>query len=71
LRGLRDGPPPCRRRTIAGGVGEAEREGASAASGSGGEGAGPEVSEGGSERGGGGRWGAEGRSEPFEGSHVN
>ena len=24
-----------------------------------------------SERGGGGRWGAEGRSEPFEGSHVN
>jgi hypothetical protein len=52
-----------------GGHGEAEREGASAASGCGGEGAGPEVPEGGSERGGGGRWGAEGRSEPFQGSH--
>jgi hypothetical protein len=39
----------CRRRTIAGGHGEAER----------------------SERGGGGGWGAEGRSEPFEGSHVH
>jgi hypothetical protein len=61
LRGLRDDPPPCppralrarprRRRTIAGGNGEAEREGASAASGCGGEGAGPEVPEGGSERG--------------------
>ena len=49
-------------------VGEAEREGASEASGCGGEGAGPEVPAGGSERGGGGRWGAEGRSEP---SHVN
>jgi hypothetical protein len=41
----------CRRRTIAGGFGEAEREGASEASGCGGEGAGPEVPEGGSERG--------------------
>jgi len=50
LRGLRDDPPPCppralrarprRRRTIAGGHGEAEREGASVASGCGGEGAG-------------------------------
>jgi hypothetical protein len=38
----------CRRRTIAGGFGEAER----------------------SERGGDGRWGAEGRSEPSQGSHV-
>jgi len=45
----------CRRRTIAGGFGEAEREGASEASGCGGEGAGPEVPEGG--------------SEPSEGSH--
>jgi hypothetical protein len=52
------------------GYGEAEREGASVASGCGGEGAGPEVPEGGSERGGGGGWGAEGRSEPFEGSHI-
>jgi SAM-dependent methyltransferase len=51
--------------------GEAEREGASEASGCGGEGAGPEVPAGGSERGGGGRWGAEGRSEPFEGSHIS
>ena len=51
------------------GFGEAEREGASAASGCGGEGAGPEVPEGGSERGGGGGWGAEGRSEPSQGSH--
>jgi len=50
--------------------GEAEREGASVASGCGGEGAGPEVPEGGSERGGGGGWGAEGRSEPFQGSHI-
>jgi hypothetical protein len=52
-------------------VGEAEREGASVASGWGGEGAGPEVPEGGSERGGGGGWGAEGRSEPFQGSHIS
>jgi hypothetical protein len=37
--------------------GEAEREGASVASGCGGEGAGPEVPEGGSERGGGGQVG--------------
>jgi hypothetical protein len=49
--------------------GETEREGASVASGCGGEGAGPEVPEGGSERGGGGGWGAEGRSEPSQGSH--
>ena len=61
---------PRRRRAIVGGYGEAEREGASAASGCGGGGAGPEVPEGGSERGGGGGWGAEGRSEPFEGSHA-
>jgi len=53
----------------AGGFGEAEREGASVASGCGGEGAGPEVPEGGSERGRGGGWGAEGRSEPSQGSH--
>jgi hypothetical protein len=46
------------------GFGEAEREGASVASGCGGAGAGPEVPEGGSERGGGGGWGAEGQSEP-------
>ena len=52
------------------GFGEAEREGASVASGRGGEGAGPEVPEGGSERGGGGGWGTEGRSEPSQGSHV-
>jgi RimJ/RimL family protein N-acetyltransferase len=75
LRGLRDGPPPCppralrarpcrRRRTIAGGDGEAERGGASAASGCGGEGAGPEVPEGGSERGGGGGWGPKGGANP-------
>ena len=42
---------PAGLRTIAGGFGEAEREGASVASGCGGEGAGPEVPEGGSERG--------------------
>jgi len=49
---------------------EAEREGASVASGCGGEGAGPEVPVGGSERGGGGGWGTAGRSEPSQGSHV-
>ena len=49
--------------TIAGGYGEAEREGASAASGCGGEGAGPEVPEGGSERGGGG--GPKGGANPL------
>ncbi len=36
-----------------------------------GEGVGSEVPKGGSERGGRGGWGAEGRSEPFEGSQVN
>ena len=56
---------PRRRRTIAGGFGEAEREGASVASGCGGEGAGPEVPEGGSERGGGGRGGPKGRANPL------
>jgi hypothetical protein len=64
--------PPCalrahprRRRTIAGGFGEAEREGASAASGCGGEGAGPEVPEGGSERGVVAGGGPKGKANPF------
>jgi len=57
----------CSPRTIAGGHGEAEREGASVASGCGGEGAGPEVPEGGSERGGGGRWGPTGGGNPPRG----
>ena len=75
VRASRVGSPPAspalRVAHHRGRDGEAEREGASVASGCGGEGAGPEVPEGGSERGGGGGWGAEGRSEPFEGSHIN
>jgi SAM-dependent methyltransferase len=64
-------PPASLAADHRGRVGEAEREGASEASGCGGEGAGPEVPAGGSERGGGGRWGAEGRSEPSQGSHIS
>jgi len=53
-----------------GGVGEAEREGASAASGCGGEVQVPKSPKG-KRTGGGGGWGAEGRSGPFEGPHDN
>jgi hypothetical protein len=55
----------CSPRTIAGGVGEAEREGASVASWRGGEGAGPEVPEGGSEWGGCGRVGPKCEANPL------
>ena len=55
---------PYRQRSVAGGFGEAEREGASEASGVGGEGVGPEVPEGGGEGVAGWEAGAEGEANP-------